>query len=96
MENITEQNKELFLSKIGSSWQQEVSILCTIVPMGAIGIVSNLTSLNIFLKKSIRKIAFFKYLIILSSVNSMKAFSLMFYFYFMPNLYYDLALSLNG
>jgi hypothetical protein len=96
MENITEHNKELFLSKIGSSWQQEVLVLCTIVPMGAIGIVLNLTSLNIFLKKSIRKIALFKYLIILSLVNSIKAFSLMFYFYCMPNLFYDLALSING
>ena len=96
MENITEQNKESFLSKIGSSWQQEVLVLCTIVPMGAIGIVLNLTSLNIFLKKSIRKIALFKYLIILSLVNSIKAFSLMFYFYCMPNPFYDLALSING
>ncbi len=96
MKNITEQNKELFLSNVGSIWLREILVICTIVPMGAMGVVSNLTSLSIFLKKSIRKIAFFKYLIILSLVNSVKAFSLMFYFYFIPNLFYDLALSLNG
>jgi hypothetical protein len=96
MKNITEQNKELFLSNVGSIWLREILVICTIVPMGAMGVVSNLTSLSIFLKKSIRKIALFKYLIILSSVNSVKAFSLMCYFYSMPNLFYDLALSLNG
>jgi hypothetical protein len=96
MENTTVNPKILLLSNMRSSWLQEMLFLCTVVPMGLIGTVLNLMSLSIFLKKSIRKIALFKYLIILSLVNSIIAFTQIFLFYFMPNLFYDLALSFNG
>jgi len=96
MENTTVNSKLLFLSNIPSSWLQEILIICIIVPMGTIGTVLNLICLNIFLKKSIRKIALFKYLIILSVVNSIIAFSQIFFFYFSFNIFYDLALSLFG
>jgi hypothetical protein len=96
MENTTVDLKELLLSQINSSWLRDILILCIIVPMGLIGTVLNLMSLSIFLKKSIRKIALFKYLIILSLVNSIIASNQIFYFYFMPNLFYNLTISING
>ena len=96
MENTTANSRLMFLSNVRSSWLQEILTLYMIVPMGAIGTILNLISLSIFLKKSIRKIALFKYLIILSLVNSIIAFTQIFLFYFMPNLFYDLALSFNG
>ena len=96
MENTTVNQKILLISNIKSSWLQEILFLCTVVPMGLIGTVLNLMSLSIFVKKSIREIALFKYLIILSIINSIIAFTQVFLFYFMPNLFYDLALSFNG
>jgi hypothetical protein len=80
MANTTVDSKTLFLSNIESSWLKEILTLCIIVPMGLIGTVLNLISLSIFLKKSIRKIALFKYLIIISVINSILAFSLIFCF----------------
>ena len=96
MENTTVNSRLMFLSNVRSSWLQEILTLYMIVPMGAIGTILNLISLSIFLKKSIRKIAFFKYLIILSLVNSIIASNQIFYFYFMPNLFYNLTISING
>jgi len=96
MENTTVNSRLMFLSNVRSSWLQEILTLYMIVPMGAIGTILNLISLSIFLKKSIRKIAFFKYLIILSLVNSIIASNQIFYFYFMPNIFYNLTISING
>jgi hypothetical protein len=96
MENTTANSRLMFLSNVRSSWLQEILTLYMIVPMGAIGTILNLISLSIFLKKSIRKIALFKYLIILSLVNSIIASNQIFYFYFMPNLFYNLTISING
>jgi hypothetical protein len=96
MENTTVNQKISLLSNIRSSWLQEILFLCTVVPMGVIGTVLNLMSLSIFLKKSIRNTALFKYLIILSIINSIIVFTQIFLFYFMPNLFYYLAVSFNG
>jgi hypothetical protein len=96
MENTTVNSRLMFLSNVRSSWLQEIFTLCMIVPMGLIGTVLNLMSLSIFLKKSIRKIALFKYLIILSLINSIIASNQIFYFYFMPNIFYNLTISING
>ncbi len=96
MENTTVNSRLMFLSNVRSSWLQEIFTLCMIVPMGLIGTVLNLMSLSIFLKKSIRKIALFKYLIILSLINSIIAFFLIFFFFYTYNIFYELALSLNG
>jgi hypothetical protein len=96
MENATANSRLMFLSNVRSSWLQEIFTLCLIVPMGLIGTVLNLMSLSIFFKKSIRKIALFKYLIILSLVNSTIAFFLIFFFYYTYNIFYELALSING
>jgi len=96
MENITTDQKEKFLSNIKSSLSQEILTLCTIVPLGVIGTILNLISLSIFLKKSIRKVALFKYLITLSVVNSITASSQIFTFYRTPNIFFDLAKSIYG
>jgi len=79
-----------------SIWFREVLLFCTVIPMGGIGTVLNLLSLFIFLKKSLRKILLYKYFIIISVVNSVLGFTQIFYFYSMPNLFYDLAYSING
>jgi len=96
MENTTVNSKSLFLANVRSSWLQEILTLCLIVPMGVIGTVLNLMSLIIFLKKTIRKLALFKYLIILSINNSIIAFTQIFCFYYTYNIFYKLALSING
>ena len=96
MENTTVNSKILLLSNVRSSWLQEMFFLCILVPMGAIGSVLNLMSLNIFLKKSIRKIALFKYLIILSIINSIIAFTQIFSFFRTPHIFFDLSLSIYG
>jgi hypothetical protein len=96
MENVTVNQKALFLSQLRSSWLEEVFILCTIVPMGLIGTGLNLISLSIFLKQPLRSIALFKYLTILSIVNSILAFSQIFFFLFTAHIFYDLTLSLFG
>jgi hypothetical protein len=97
MENITIMDKKsIFLSQIRSSWLQEIFTLCTIAPMGLIGTVLNLISLSMFLKKSIRKIALFKYLIISSLANSIIASSQIFTFYRTMNVFFDLSLSIYG
>ncbi len=96
MENTTVNQKELFLSQVKSSWLQEVFLFCTIVPMGLIGTILNLISLRIFLKKSLRNIALFKYLTIFSIVNLILAFSQIFFFLTTPNIFYDLSLSIFG
>jgi hypothetical protein len=96
MENTTINPKILLLSNIRSSWLQEMLFLCTVVPMGLIGTVLNLMSLSIFLKKSIRKITLFKYLIILSIINSIIAFSKIFFFLRTPHIFFDLSLSIYG
>jgi hypothetical protein len=96
MENLTADQKSLFLLNVKSNWLQEILNLCTIVPLGIIGTVLNLISLRIFLKKSLRKIKLFKYMIILSIVNLVIAFSQIFIFLFSPNLFFELSLTLAG
>jgi len=96
MENKTLDQKTLYLSNTGTIWLQEVLYLCIIVPMGVIGTVLNLLSLIIFLRKSLRDKAFFKYLIINSIVNIILAFTFIFFFYYCPHIFYDLALSINA
>jgi len=96
MENTTVNQKILLLSNIRSSWLQEILFLCTVVPMGLIGTVLNLMSLSIFLKKSIRNTALFKYLIILSIINSIIAFTQIFFFLRTAHIYFDLSLSIYG
>jgi len=96
MENITAEMKALMLANLKTSWLHEIITLCTVVPIGVIGTALNLMSLIIFLKKSIRKLSLFKYFILISVVNSIIGFNQIFYFYFMPNLFYDLSLSKTG
>jgi hypothetical protein len=96
MANTTVDSKTLFLSNVSSSWLKEILTLCLIVPMGLIGTILNLISLSIFLKKSIRKIALFKYLIIISVINSILAFSLIFCFYYSFYIFFELTLSMSG
>ncbi len=96
MDNSTENQKAIFLSQVRSTWLQNICTLCTILPMGVIGTVLNLMSLGIFIKKSIRKISLFKYLIIISVINSIIAFSLIFTFYRTPNIFFDLSISISG
>jgi hypothetical protein len=96
MENTTVNPKILLLSSIRSSWLQEMFFLCSLVPMGLVGTVLNLMSLSIFLKKSIRKIALFKYLIILSIINSIIASTQIFSFLRTPHIFFDLSLSIYG
>ena len=66
MENITTDQKSVFLLNVKSVWLQEILNLCTIVPLGLVGTVLNLISLRIFLNKSLRNIKLFEYVIILS------------------------------
>jgi hypothetical protein len=61
MENKTKDQKELFLTNARTIWLQEILYLCVKVPMGVIGVILNLLNLIIFPKRSLRKIAFFKY-----------------------------------
>jgi len=94
MENKTYDQKRLYLTNAATNWLQEIFYLCTIVPMGIIGTILNLLSLTIFLKKSLRNIDFFKYLLINTLVNLILAFSFIFFFYFCPHIFFDLALSI--
>ena len=96
MENTTKDSKTLLLNNLKSSWLENIFNLCLITPIGILGTVLNLLSLIIFLKKSIRKIGLFKYLIILSFVNLIIAFSQIYYFYRTPNIFFDLAISINS
>jgi len=96
MNSTTADSKALLLANLATSWSEEILMLCIIVPIGAIGIVLNLMSLRIFLKKSIRSTSLFKYLIILSLVNSIIALCLIFSFVRTPYIFYDLALSIFG
>ena len=61
-----------------------------------IGVALDLISLRIFLIKSLRKIKLFEYMIVLSIVNSLIAFSQIFIFLFSPNLFFELSLSYTG
>jgi hypothetical protein len=79
MENTTKDSKTLLLNNLKSSWLENIFNLCLITPIGI----------------SIRKIGLFKYLIILSFVNLIIAFSQIFYFYRTPNIFFDLAISIN-
>jgi hypothetical protein len=96
MENITFDQKTLFLLKFRNTWLIEILYLSFVLPMGAIGTILNLLSLIIFLRKSLRNFSLFKYLIILSLVNSIIAFTLVFIFYTCPHIIFDIALSING
>jgi hypothetical protein len=96
MENITADQKSVFLLNVKSDWLQEILNLCTIVPLGLVGTVLNLISLRIFLIKSLRKIKLFEYMIVLSIVNSLIALSQIFIFLFSPNLFFELSLSYTG
>jgi hypothetical protein len=96
MEDTTVDQKALFLSNVRSTWLEEILVLCIIVPMGIIGTILNLLSLSIFLRKTIRDKAFFKYLIVHSAVNSIIAFSSIFFFYHCGHIFYDLVLSISG
>jgi hypothetical protein len=96
MEDTTVDQKALFLSNVRSTWLEEILVLCIIVPMGIIGTILNLLSLSIFLRKSLRDKAFFKYLIVHSTVNSIIAFSSIFFFFHCGHIFYDLVLSISG
>ena len=96
MENKTLDQKALYLSNAETIWLQEVLYLCIIVPMGVIGALLNLLSLTIFLRKSLRNIAFFKYMIINSIINIILAFTFIFFFYYCPHVIFDIALSINA
>ena len=96
MEDTTVDQKALFLSNVRSTWLEEILVLCIIVPMGITGTILNLLSLSIFLRKSLRDKAFFKYLIVHSAVNSIIAFSSIFFFYHCGHIFYDLVLSISG
>ena len=69
MNSTTADSKALLLANLATSWSEEILMLCIIVPIGAIGIVLNLMSLRIFLKKSIRSTSLFKYFIV-TTLNS--------------------------
>jgi hypothetical protein len=60
--------------------------------MGVIGTIYK--CLIIFLKKSLRKIDFFKYLLINTIVNLILAFSIIFFFYYCLHIFFYLALSI--
>lgn len=101
MQNITSQNetiylKNLILSNINTSWLADLLYLCLILPLAIFGTIFNLTSLIIFSRKSFSEITLFKYLKCYAFISFLISFTQIFYFYFSPNILFDLALSYPG
>lgn len=88
--------KEIFLSKIGSTWIYDTLYLCLIVPMGAIGVILNSISLFIFLKRNLRHLSFFKYFQVYTLISIILSATVCCTFFLSPRYFFKLSTSYSA
>lgn len=102
MQNITVRNqtfnlKELFLANIlTTSFGGGVLSTYIILPLSALGTIFNTVSLLIFLKRSFRKIALFKYMKVYTMSSLIINSILIFAFYFNVTQFFELSISYSA
>ena len=102
MQNITRQNqtinlKELFLANLlTTSFGGGTLSTYLIVPISVFGTIFNTISLIIFLKRSFRKIAYFKYITVYTATSLIITSTLICGFYFNVAQLFDLAISFSA
>lgn len=94
--NESQEIKEIFLSKIGSSWLYDTLYLFIIVPMGILGTILNTISLCIFSKKDLRALSFFKYFQVYTLSSLILSFTLSFSFYLSPRYLFNVSTSYSA
>jgi hypothetical protein len=85
--------KEIFLSKIGSTLLYDSLYLFLIVPMSVIGTILNIISLIIFFRKNMRNLSFYKYYQIYAINSLILSFTLSLNFLHSPRFFFDLSIS---
>lgn len=91
--NQTIDLKNLLLEHFRVTWLESILYLCLIVPMGILGTLFNAISFLIFLKKSFRNKALFKYMQVYTFNSLIITSCQIFFFYYSTYHLFDLATS---
>ena len=91
--NQTIDLKNLLLEHFRVTWLESILYLCLIVPMGILGTLFNAISILIFLKKSFRNKALFKYMQVYTFNSLIITSCQIFFFYYSTYHLFDLATS---